>query len=53
LPENTTMAAAMVGLVSIFYGVPLALQHSNPAAIAAMYRQQLELLWKGLRAAAG
>lgn len=53
LPENTAIAAAMVGLVSIFYGVPLALQHSNPAAIAAMYRQQLELLWKGLRAAAG
>jgi len=53
LPENTAIAAAMVGLVSIFYGVPLALQHSNPASIAAMYRQQLELLWKGLRAAAG
>ena len=53
LPENTAIAAAMVGLVSIFYGVPLALQYSNPAAIAAMYRQQLELLWKGLRAAAG
>ena len=53
LPENITMPAAMVGLVSIFYGVPLALQHSNPASIAAMYRQQLELLWKGLRAAAG
>lgn len=53
LPENIAMSAAMVGLVSIFYGVPLALQHSNPAAIAAMYRQQLELLWRGLRAAAG
>ena len=53
LPENTAIAAAMVGLVSIFYGVPLALQYSNPAVIAAMYRQQLELLWKGLRAAAG
>ncbi|MEN8205235.1 MAG: TetR/AcrR family transcriptional regulator [Pseudomonadota bacterium] len=53
LPENTAISAAMVGLVSIFYGVPLALQHSNPAAIAAMYRQQLELLWKGLRVAAG
>lgn len=53
LPANCAIAAAMVGLVSIFYGVPLALQQSNPAAIAAMYRQQLELLWKGLRAAAG
>jgi len=53
LPENMAISAAMVGLVSIFYGVPLALQHSNPAAIAAMYRQQLELLWEGLRVVAG
>ena len=50
LPVNTAMSAAMVGLVSIFYGVPLALQHSNPAAIGAMYRQQLAILWEGLRA---
>jgi len=49
LPENTAIAAAMVALVSIFYGVPLAMQHSNPAAIGAMYRQQLALLWAGLR----
>ena len=49
LPVNTAVTAAMVGLVSIFYGVPLALQHSNPAAIGAMYRQQLAILWEGLR----
>ena len=49
LPENTTISAGMVGLVSIFYGVPLAMQYANPAAIGAMYRQQLELLWAGLR----
>jgi AcrR family transcriptional regulator len=53
LPANTAISAAMVGLVSIFYGVPLAIQHTNPAAIGAMYRQQLELLWGGLKAAAG
>jgi len=52
LPENTLIPAAMVGLVSIFYGVPLAVQHTNPASIGAMYRQQLELLWAGLRTAA-
>ena len=52
LPENTAVAAAMVALVSIFYGVPLALQHANPAAIGAMYRQQLALLWAGLSAVA-
>ena len=50
LPENTAIAAAMVGLVSIFYGVPLAMQYANPAAIGAMYRQQLALLGAGLRA---
>ena len=53
LPANMAIAAAMVGLVSIFYGVPLAIQHTNSAAIGAMYRQQLELLWGGLKAAAG
>jgi hypothetical protein len=28
------------------------MQHANPAAIGAMYRQQLALLWAGLRSAA-
>jgi AcrR family transcriptional regulator len=49
LPPNTLIAAAMVGLVSIFYGVPLAIQHTSPATIGPMYRQQLALLWAGLR----
>lgn len=53
LPANTLLPAAMVGLVSIFYGVPLAIMHSNPASIGPMYRQQLEILWSGLRAVAG
>jgi hypothetical protein len=42
----------MIGLVSIFYGVPLAIQHTQPANIGSMYRQQLSLLWAGLRAVA-
>ena len=52
LPANTAIAAAMVGLVSIFYGVPLAIQHSSPGSIGTMYRQQLEVLWAGLRTVA-
>jgi AcrR family transcriptional regulator len=52
LPGNTAIPAAMVGMVSIFYGVPLAMQHSNPAVIGAMYRQQLAILWEGLRVVA-
>jgi hypothetical protein len=53
LPVNTAVTAAMVGLVSIFYGVPLALAHNNPAAIGAMYSQQLAILWEGLRVVSG
>lgn len=53
LPPNTAVPAAMVGLVSIFYGVPLALQHANVAAIGAMYLQQLAILWEGLRVVSG
>ncbi len=53
LPANTAISAAMVGLVSVFYGVPLAIQHTNAAAIGTMYRQQLELLWGGLQVSAG
>lgn len=49
LPSNAVVAVAMIGLASIFYGVPLAIQQSNPTAIGAMYRQQLALLWAGLR----
>jgi hypothetical protein len=29
--------------------VPLAIQHSSPGTIGPMYRQQLALLWAGLR----
>jgi hypothetical protein len=29
------------------------MQHGNPAAIGAMYRQQLVILWEGLRIVAG
>lgn len=53
LPRNVHLPTVMVGLVSIFYGVPLALRLSNPAGIGAMYRQQLGILWTGLRVVAG
>jgi AcrR family transcriptional regulator len=52
LPPNTHLPTVMVSLVSIFYGVPLALRQGNPAAITGMYRQQLALLWAGVRATA-
>ncbi len=53
LPRNAHLPTTMVALVSIFYGVPLALRLSNPAGIGAMYRQQLMILWTGLRQVAG
>ena len=52
LPGNTPINTVMVALLSIYYGVPLALRLANPAAIGNMYRQQLLLLWAGLRGAA-
>jgi len=51
LPANTPINTIMVTLISIFYGVPLALRLANPSAIGNMYRQQLTLLWNGIRAA--
>lgn len=53
LPRNAHLPTTMVALISIFYGVPLALRLSNPAGIGAMYRQQLMILWTGLRQVAG
>ena len=52
LPSNTHRTMVLVALVSIFHGVPLALRLSNAGGIANMYRQQLALLWAGVRAAA-
>jgi len=53
LPPNSHMPTLMVGLASIFYGVPLVLRQSNVSAIAGMYSQQLQLFWAGVRAKAG
>ena len=49
LPRNMHLPTVVVSLVSIFYGVPLTLRLSNPGGIGAMYRQQLMILWNGLR----
>lgn len=53
LPRNTHLPTTMIALIAIFNGVPLALRLSNPAGIGAMYRQQLMVLWMGLKAVAG
>ncbi len=53
LPANTHVRSAMVGLVALFYGVPLGLAHSQPQAIGSAYQYQLNVLWTGIRALAG
>ncbi len=52
LPANTHIPTVMVGLASIFYGVPLVLRQGNLAAISSVYTQQLAVFWVGIRAAA-
>ncbi len=52
LPANTHIPTVMVGLATIFYGVPLVLRQGNPAAISSMYHQQLAVFWAGIRTAA-
>ena len=49
LPSNTHMPTAIIGLASIFYGVPLALGQGNLSTISTMYRQQLNIYWMGIK----
>ncbi len=51
LPSNTHLPTTLLGLVALFYGIPLLLRMSNPDAIPASYRQQLAIFWQGVRAA--
>lgn len=49
LPANTHLPTVLMSLVSIFYGVILALRATNPGAIGHAYKTQLALLWQGVR----
>ncbi len=53
LPPNTPVTTVLVALLAIFFGIPLALRVANPRGIGSMYRQQLALLWAGIRGATG
>ncbi len=50
LPADTDVQALFLGLVSVFFGVPLVLARTSPEAIAPCYQSQLRLLWRGARA---
>lgn len=53
LPADVDGDAALLALVSVFFGVPLLLARRAPARVAAAYRQQLAIVWAGLTATAG
>lgn len=49
LPASLDRQAAFLALVNVFFGVPLVLGPRAPSLIGAAYRQQLDLVWAGLR----
>ncbi len=53
LPDNTLIPMLLSLLLAILFGVPLTLLSSHPGKIADLYQQQLQLVWSGVRAAAG
>ena len=53
LPSNTHLPTVMVSLAAVFHGVPLALGPGGAQGVGSRYRQQLALLWAGVRAMAG
>ncbi|BAZ92549.1 transcriptional regulator [Thiohalobacter thiocyanaticus] len=49
LPANTPVPVVMAALIAQFYGVILILKQAQPGAIGGQFRQQLQLLWAGIR----
>ena len=50
LPADTDVDCVLLALVSIFFGVPLVMFRVAAQNIGAIYYQQLNLLWAGVRA---
>jgi hypothetical protein len=49
LPAGVDLDAALVALLSTFFGVPLWLGQEEPDRIRRAYARQLKLIWAGLR----
>jgi AcrR family transcriptional regulator len=49
LPAEVDLDAALVALLSTFFGVPLWMGQEEPDRIRSAYRRQLQLIWAGLR----
>ena len=52
LPANSLVPSLVASLLAILLGVPLLLLSNDPRKVSGMYRQQLAMLWAGVRAAA-
>ena len=52
LPDNALLPMTIASLLTILFGVPLTFLAKDPARIASVYRQQLTILWVGIRASA-
>ena len=50
LPVNTNLDLAEIAVWSIFYGVPLLFRRNNVPLVSMFYKQELSILWAGLRA---
>ncbi|MEN0065420.1 MAG: TetR/AcrR family transcriptional regulator [Myxococcota bacterium] len=50
LPPHTNVSVVVLAIVSVFFGIPLALGISGADQVAPMYRRQLALIWVGARA---
>ena len=53
LPSGTNVDVALTALFVVFFGVPLGMAWQDPALVVPVYRQQLDLVWAGLRAGGG
>ncbi len=53
LPPNSLIPLILTSLLTLLLGAPLTLLSHNPQRVAGSYRQQLALLWAGVRAASG
>jgi AcrR family transcriptional regulator len=50
LPETTEIENAFLSLACIFYGIPLMSFDKSPVRCSSAFDNQLDLLWKGLKA---
>ena len=53
LPKSLERGQALLAIAAVFFGVPTTLRRLDGASLEALYLQQLEIVWSGLRAKPG